>query len=133
MSRLHKKLDSPEAGIEEVALHAEDVERDAVNQEAITQALSNFNEVFDCIPPYQQKELMRLVLHKAVVSHNHMELALYGKPPELSHMTQGAARSQTSDWLPGLVSQSVILWDRVCLEWTRIAKGRLTVRLLGAA
>ena len=44
---------------------------------------------------------MRLVLHKAVVSHNHMELALYGKPPELSHMTQGAARSQTSDWLPG--------------------------------
>jgi len=32
--------------------------------------------------------------------------------------------------LPGLVSQSVILWDRVCLEWTRMAKGRLTVRLL---
>ncbi len=32
--------------------------------------------------------------------------------------------------LPGLVSQSVILWDRVCLEWTRVAKGRTNVRLL---
>jgi hypothetical protein len=35
--------------------------------------------------------------------------------------------------LPGLVSQSVLLWDRVCLEWTRMAKGRLTVGLIAAA
>ena len=33
----------------------------------------------------------------------------------------------------GLMSQSVVLWDRVCLEWTRMAKGRLAVRLSAAA
>lgn len=69
-------------------------------------ALARFTEVFECIPPYQQKELMRLVLHKAVVSHDHMELALYGKPPELSEVTQEMARSETSNWLPGLDSNA---------------------------
>jgi hypothetical protein len=34
------------------------------------------------------------------------------------------------NWLPGLVSQSAILWDRACLVWTRIVNGRITVRLL---
>ena len=43
---------------------------------------------------------MRLVLHKAMVSHDRMELALYGKPPELSETTQELARSETSNWLP---------------------------------
>jgi hypothetical protein len=64
------------------------------------EALGNFSEVFEHLPPYQRKDLMRLVLQKAVVGHDWLELALYGKPPELSHMTQGAVRSQTSDWLP---------------------------------
>jgi hypothetical protein len=43
---------------------------------------------------------LRLVLHKAVVSRDHMEFALYGRPPELSEVTQNTARSQTSSWLP---------------------------------
>jgi hypothetical protein len=41
------------------------------------------------------------VLKKAVVSRNQLELTLYAKPPQLSEMTQGAARSGTSNWLPG--------------------------------
>ena len=63
-------------------------------------ALARFTEVFERIPPHQQKKLMRLVLHKPVISHDRMELALYGKPPELSEMTQEGARSETSHWLP---------------------------------
>ena len=58
---------------------------------------------------------MRLVLHKAMVSHDRMELALYGKPPALREMNQEVARSETSNWLPGLVSGSVVLWDRIGL------------------
>jgi hypothetical protein len=42
--------------------------------------------------------------------------------------TLEAARRE--NWLPGLVSQSVVLWDLVILEWTRVAKGRLSLRLL---
>ncbi len=37
--------------------------------------------------------------------------------------------SSLLSWLPGLVSQSVILWDRIGLEWSRIVKGRLTISL----
>ena len=95
-------------------------------------ALASFSEVFECRPPYQQKKLFRLVVHKAIVSEESLELALYGKPPQLSEMAQGAARSGTSNWLPGLVSQSAVLWDRVYLERTRMAKGRANVRLLAA-
>lgn len=61
---------------------------------------ASFGEVFDGIPPYQQKVLIRLVLQKAVVSRDQLKLALYAKPPRLSELTQGAARSQTSNWLP---------------------------------
>jgi hypothetical protein len=33
-------------------------------------------------------------------------------------------------WLPGLVSQSVLLWDGVRLEMKRIAKGHTRISLL---
>ena len=36
-------------------------------------------------------------------------------------------------WLPGLVSGSALVWDRVCLGWNRGAKGRATVHLASAA
>ena len=36
-------------------------------------------------------------------------------------------------WLPGLVSQSVVLWDRVQLEWMRMAKSHLAVHLAADA
>ena len=71
-----------------------------MDQDLVIKTLADFGEVFECIPPYQQKELFRLVIHKAVISEESLELALYSKPPQLSEMTQGAARSGTSNWLP---------------------------------
>ncbi len=133
LDELGKRRGQLEAGLDEVLLATEDIEKEAVDQSLVTEALANFSEVFEHIPPYQQRELMRLVLYKAVVSHDHMELALYGRPPELSEMTQNTARFQTSDWLPGLVSQSVLLWDRVRLAASRSARGRGTLRLQPAA
>ena len=60
----------------------------------VMSALAQFTEVFHSLPPYQQKELFRLVLHKAIVSSECMELALYGKPPELNEMAQTTPRSE---------------------------------------
>jgi len=70
------------------------------DQEVVLRALASFGDVFDYIPPIQQKELFRFVIHKVIVSEESLELALYGKPPQLSEMPQGAARSVTSNWLP---------------------------------
>ena len=85
--------------MDELTLAIDDVQREAVDQEVVLRALASFGDVFDCIPRFQQKELFRLVIHKALVSEESLELALYGKPPQLSDMTQGAARSGTSNWL----------------------------------
>ena len=101
LEQLGKRRSEIETGLEELALATEDVEREAVDQETVMRALAEFGNVWESLAPYQQKELMRLVLQKAVVSNEQLELALYGKPPQLSEMTQGAARSQTPDWLPG--------------------------------
>jgi hypothetical protein len=65
------------------------------------EALARLTDLFEYLSPYQQKQLMRLVLHKAVLSHGRMELASYGKPPELSELPQEVACSETSDCLSG--------------------------------
>lgn len=82
-----------ETSVDEVALLCGDVEREAVDAKLVTEALANFTEVFEHIPPYKRKELIRLVLHKAVVSKDGIELALYGKPPNVSEMPQEGSRS----------------------------------------
>lgn len=90
----------------------------------VVAAISSFGELFDGTPTYQQKELLRLMLQEAVVSGERLELALYAKPHQVNDDNSGVGRSETSNWLPGLASQSVVLWDRVCLEGN---EGRRTV------
>ena len=78
-----------EISLDEAALLCDGVEREAVNDQLVAEALANFTDVFEHIPPYKQKELIRLVLHKAIASSEGIDLTLYGKPPQLSDMTQG--------------------------------------------
>lgn len=54
------------------------VERDTIDQELVAQALVNFIDVFAELKPYQQKDLLRLVLHKAILGPDYMKMALYG-------------------------------------------------------
>ena len=66
-------------------------------------ALNKFTDVFDHIQPYQQKELLRLVLSRAVLGPDSIKIALYGRPPEtgLLSVSESEIRSQTAIWLPG--------------------------------
>jgi hypothetical protein len=43
---------------------------------------------FASLQPHQQKELVRLVLHKAVLSEEEIKIALYGRPPEEGRFTE---------------------------------------------
>ena len=67
---------------------------------------------------------MRLVLHKAILGPDYMKMALYGRPPEVGPLSGSESRFQTFDWLPGLVSQSAILWDMSVIAPMRIEKGK---------
>jgi hypothetical protein len=55
--------------------------RDTIDQDLVVQALADFSNVFAELKPYQQKDLLRLVLHKAILGPNYLKIALYGRPP----------------------------------------------------
>ena len=78
-----------------------EVETDAVNQKQVVEALGDFTEVFGEMKPYRQKELMRLVLHKAILGPDYMKMALYGRPPAIGPFSGSESRFQTFKWLPG--------------------------------
>ena len=69
-------------------------------------ALNKFTDVFHQLQPYRQKELLRLVLHKAVLAPDNMKIALYGRSPdiELFSTPESDRFAQTSTWLPRLDS-----------------------------
>ena len=45
-------------------------------------ALNKFTDVFDYIQPYRQKELLSLIMHKAILSPDSIKIVLYRRPPE---------------------------------------------------
>ena len=106
-----------------------EVERDTIDQSLVTQALTDFSEVFAEIKPYQQKELMRLVLHKAILGPDYVKIALYGRPPEIGPVSEAGPRFQTLKWLPGQMSESAILWDSVAVVARPIARGHVRLSL----
>ena len=65
-----------EDGIESLGLEIRETEREVVDAELVRLALSNFTDVFDQIPPHEQKELLRLVLHKAILTEDSVKIAL---------------------------------------------------------
>ena len=79
------------------------------------------------LKPYQQKELMRQVLHKAILGPNYVKIALYGRPPEVGPLAEAQRRFQTFKWPPGLPSQSAVLWDCLAVRIKRVARGRKEV------
>jgi len=81
----------------------EEIESKSVTQELVMLALNKFTDVFDHIQPYQQKELLSLVLHKAILAPDSIKIALYGRPPDtgLLSLYESEIRSQTPIWLPG--------------------------------
>ena len=98
----------------------------------VIKTLADFGDVFDCIPPYQPE---------GIISARRPQSGDIGGIPGAGPLRQTAPAEQNDsgggtlwdkNWLPGLVSQSVVMWDRVRLEWTRMAKRRLKVRLLTA-
>lgn len=64
--------------------------------------------------------LVLLLMHtyNSIHALDNTKIALYGPPPEtgLLSLSESEIRSQAPTWFPGLVSQSVLLWNKVNLE-----------------
>jgi ElaB/YqjD/DUF883 family membrane-anchored ribosome-binding protein len=71
----------------------------SLDQELVVRALADFSDVFAELKPYQQKGLLRLVLHKAILGPDYVKIALYGRPPEIGPLSEGESRFQTFKWL----------------------------------
>ena len=92
----------------------EEIERESVSQELVETMLERFGEIFESIKPYQQKELINLILHKACLSRSEIKIALYGRQTdtrlftlleqpqtEKSQSVNDSSRPGISEWLPG--------------------------------
>ena len=105
----------------------------AVSAEQVRSALLRFSDVYACLKPHEQKELVRLVVHRAEVHDRKIVLEINGSAPTVlaGAPSQGASRFGSSNWLPGLVSQSAIrdafaISLRSLKRWSRKSRGERT-------
>lgn len=102
LEKLGKRRKDIESGIQSLNEMIEEIERETISQEMVELALGKFNDVFQHIKPYQQKELVGMVVHKAIVGPEKLKIALYGRLPDIDAVTNASvhARSMTPVWRP---------------------------------
>jgi site-specific DNA recombinase len=98
---LGKRRGQIEESLASLDIAIAEVMRDTVDEETVGRALADFSGVFAELKPYEQKDLMGLVLHKAILGPDYMKMALYGRPPAIGPLSGSESRFQTFDWLPG--------------------------------
>jgi len=102
LDKLAIKRKQIEKGLQALEDTIAEIERETISQELIKLALNKFTDLFDTLPPYRQKELLRLTVHEVVLSEREIKIALYGRTPEkgLLNISETGIRSQTVDELP---------------------------------
>jgi len=113
----------------------EKISRQAVDENVVREALAHIGEVYECLPPYRRKDLIGLVVDRAEISETQLKLGFKGRPPSVEVLKRGeilrenASRSETSEWLLGLMSQSSVIFDLAELKATRGLWSVLRLRL----
>ena len=67
-------------------------------------ALSQVQQVYACLKPYEQRELVRLVLHRAEVHVRELVMEIngaFGQAISPATVDNGGVVRRTQDWLPG--------------------------------
>jgi len=104
LDELAKERKDTEAGLLMLDAQITDIQRDAISQEDVMTALGKSSKLFESLPPYQKKEIVRLIMKKAVLGPKSIKIALIGKYPNAGLLCDetpdGQLRCQTSIWLP---------------------------------
>jgi hypothetical protein len=94
------------------------LDRELVNADLVRATRGQIKEIFEDLKPYEQRELMQLVLHRAEVNEREITLEVYALTEAALPGKVGAdgdvVRTRPG-WLPGLVPQSVAV-DRFPLR-----------------
>ena len=104
LSELAKRRTQIETAIQEIKLTTEETEKDFIKKDEIVNSLHLFINMFKNSKPYQQKDLIKLVINKVYISDELIKIALYGQVPDtrlFNNIYQPSEKfAQTSDWLP---------------------------------
>src|ERR1017187_2312747 len=82
------------------------IKRNAVNQEGVLASLGKFRSLYQTLPPYQQREGIRLVIANVKISEDALEISILGRPAPEEVLEKLRApgihsprRSERSTWL----------------------------------
>ncbi len=78
LDQLGKRRKEIETGIQALEATIKEIEKKSATQKLVMPALNKFPDVFEHTQPYQQKELLRLVFHKTILTPDSIKLALFG-------------------------------------------------------
>ena len=78
LNELGQRRDDLENGLTEVQQGLECLDREAVDVELVRASLGQVKELFGELKPYEQRELMQLVLQRAEVNEREITLEVYG-------------------------------------------------------
>jgi site-specific DNA recombinase len=101
LGRLAERRGELEHGLADVSRTLAQIDEERVTAETVRASLTRFRHVYEQLTPFERKELMRLLLHRAEVSERRIVLEIYPvTAPEMA-MPQSRSRSEAPNWLPG--------------------------------
>ena len=83
------------AGLKEVEWQIEAAGRATVSERAVMAALSDFSAVYECLKPFERKELVKLIVHRLEITDREIALEVYGMPSikvRETEITRGPSR-----------------------------------------
>ena len=93
-----------EHGLAEVQHELDGMDREAVDVGLVRAALGQVKDLLGALKPYEQKELMRLVLQRAEVNEREITLDIYALTEtslQEKVSDEGVMVRMRPDWLPG--------------------------------
>jgi Recombinase/Recombinase zinc beta ribbon domain len=106
LSELGKRRSGLETTIVELEMTIDQIKRNAVNQEGVLASLAKFRSMYQALPPYQQREGIRLVIANVRISEDALEISIHGRPAPEEVLEKLRApgmhaprRSERSTWL----------------------------------
>jgi Recombinase zinc beta ribbon domain len=111
LNELGQRRSDLEQGVAKVQDELASLDREAVDAELVRAALGRVKELFDALKPYEQRELMQLVLQRAEVNEREITLEIYALNEAALPAKVGADGEVVRTrpvWLPTLVAHRTI-------------------------
>ena len=80
LSELGKRRSGLETTIAEIETTIDQIKKNAVNQEGVLASLAKFRSLYQTLPPYQQREGIKLVIANVKISEDALEISILGRP-----------------------------------------------------